>query len=233
MKLYKNLSVIMIILSIFSLNSYSMQKEKLPALFLDANEEDAPSEETPIIKEKEVPYCSHWGLSHWVSGVKEYFCCCLHDSKNGRFVHHYPSKDGKSESIVTSDLFFNIGSCLHCDYWGLAICCFPCLCPLPILCHLCCLPLACCEYAEKRQDHQYHAYQKAYDFPINNTYTIPSTSKVSDNNAQHEMGWQRQQEELARRENERRVQERLYQENREREARNWNEYQRAQAREKR
>lgn len=95
---------------------------------------------------------SHWGLSHWVSGIGEYFqrcCCCNYD--DSRLEGAYGVwDDGKY--ISTSDCWCvsidgaRPGTGSSCDNPVIGTLCFP----FVALAHLSCLPFALCCPSENR-----------------------------------------------------------------------------------
>lgn len=157
MAFYKILSVLIIAISLFSSNGFSMNEDDL----LDSKDSNYSSIPTPIkadVEKKEC--CSHWGLSHWFAGIGEYFqrcICCTSPSKEGNYKWSWAIEDKRtgpnngSISKAESDcalLIFGGGrhdSCCNNPFIG-TLCC-----PIVSVTHLCCLPCACCDYSENKK----------------------------------------------------------------------------------
>jgi TPR repeat protein len=111
--------------------------------------------------------CSHWGLSHWCSGVGEYFqiCCGTKpDTKDARYVKHYQVGDNSGrkpiKTTVTSDCYFTCAN-ESGDQDSCAACVF---CPIVALAHLCCLPCACVQCSEAQKEHINYSSYHIYDW---------------------------------------------------------------------
>lgn len=154
MTFYKILSAFIIALSIFSSNAFSMEGEKEEESYhssISVYLKEDIDEKTSLTK-KEKSY-SHWGLSHWFSGITEYFdrCCCC--STNNDLDRKYITRSRDTGNIVgTSDCCFiaeghkspSYKGCLDNPITG-TLCC-----PFAAIAHLCCLPCACCDSSEDK-----------------------------------------------------------------------------------
>lgn len=113
MNFYKIISALIITLSVFSSNSYSMlsQEEEDNRLHIpyraytqsadveitddlvfteEVNELRKPGIEVDLEKQRVEESCAHWGLSHWFSGIGEYIqtcLCCKVDKTEGLYRH--------------------------------------------------------------------------------------------------------------------------------------------------
>lgn len=171
MAFYKILSALVIALSVFSSNVYSMNgesdeifsEEVHHSLISVAIKEDI-DKTTPVIKKEKS--CSHWGLSHWLSGIGEYLQTCLCtkvEKEEGLYRHTFENKTfdwgtNKTRSspptVVISDCYFNYFNDTMSDprLCHLAWCC----CPCSTITHLCCLPCACCKVSKTAPEEILH-----------------------------------------------------------------------------
>ncbi|MBY0273690.1 MAG: hypothetical protein K2X02_09870 [Alphaproteobacteria bacterium] len=84
----------------------------------------------------------HWGLSHWISGIGEYFerclCCGIAPKTDGVYIHNV-TRNGHTSSY-SSDCFLVDPDTGWCDnpITGTLYC------PLVTMFHLCCLPIVAC-----------------------------------------------------------------------------------------
>ncbi len=92
---------------------------------------------------------THWGFSHWVSGIGEYFerclCCGIAEKTDGVYIHNI-TRNGHTSSHST-DCFLVDPDTGWCDnpITGTLYC------PLVAISHFCCLPIvACCCRDEDR-----------------------------------------------------------------------------------
>lgn len=141
------------------------------------------NDQSSPIKEEE-KCCSHWGLSRWLYGIKEYRDRCLLDRKD--FERRDPERayivrqSSKPDEIMeSSDCCYC--ACLHansetCCVRCAGICCVVCLmgsdscieCCIPTLCcpfatitHILCLPFQCCYCAPNQTFLSYYSEPKS------------------------------------------------------------------------
>lgn len=189
MAFYKILSVLIIAISLFSSNVFSMNEDDL----LDSKGSNYSSIPTPIkadIEEKEC--CSHWGLSHWFAGIGEYFqrcICCKPPSKEGKYKYNREIEDRRTGS-TKGMIYKSESDCVYISFGELSdgnifnnpiigtLCC-----PIIAATHLCCLPCACCEASEKRdfsKDYKFDPIVVPYE-PYNpHKYCTPSFCSSSE-----------------------------------------------------
>jgi hypothetical protein len=196
--------------------------------FVDSTYEFA-SEDTPILNpdSKKTKNCSHWGLSHWFSGISEYlsacFCCRYQESTDGAYVHDYEHtylctnergdvsrKTHKNTFETDCFLDYSNGKDTEC-LW----CCFPCY----GLAHLCCLPCACFAVSKKEKTHIKH---------IDYTSIVPTNTSSSSSGSGYSSGGVQNQPVYGGRRDE--GNQAISNNNRAREAQEWNEYRRSQDR---
>lgn len=126
-----------IAISLFSSNVSSMQS--------DDEKTSLKSQHRSSTSAKEKESCSHWGLTRWAFGIKEYteemFNC--YSSKQW----YFDNKTEKSYSYSSSYSRMPEDPTTNCwleawtgGYGRGSFCC----CPCATLIHLCCLPCACC-----------------------------------------------------------------------------------------
>lgn len=109
--------------------------------------EDEDNEEISRVVPSRKPnkeLCSHWGLSHWLNGIQEYFqrclCCCSYeDDKEGAYVD-YATINGQEHVMSTSDCYCSAG-----DPLAGTLCC-----PVATTVHLLCLPFALCNCSKNQ-----------------------------------------------------------------------------------
>jgi hypothetical protein len=174
MNFYKTLLAFAIALSVFSSNVFSMQDDLFaPDLEFGNGPHTSPYKTSDQPEEKTDKSYSHWGLSHWFSGIEEYIqtcLCCTVRKEEGLYRHTiqhdtYLSSGsiGREEprtTVVISDCFFNYFTTYdrdprRCDK---AICCFP----FAVITHLCCLPSACCKMSKSDPEEVFHVGQTHY-----------------------------------------------------------------------
>jgi len=136
-----------------------MEEVSQPEKEISKNAQSSPTPE-------EEKCCSHWGISHWFSGIKEYTIdrCLLGgfgfnaDDPDRAYITRKETSAG-NYSVKTSDCCFvneEVTPCLLCaadDNGGCvgALCCpvrtllATISCPLVSLCHILSLPFVCCE----------------------------------------------------------------------------------------
>lgn len=151
-------------------------------------EEQRPLVERPEETDKN---CSHWGLSHWFSGIGEYLerCLCCENAIDENRAHitkqTHRLRGREEERIVgTSDCFclypnVDYDTCrdpAECDGWcdnpiGGTLCC-----PFVALGHLCCLPCALC-CCSKNQNITYRAPWRGVTTPF--SPPLPTEEEVA------------------------------------------------------
>jgi hypothetical protein len=192
MTFYKMLSALIITLSVFSSNVSSMQNDlftpdpddntpHVPYRLYDQPEEEEVTEDLgeqlPLVERPEETdkNCSHWGLSHWFSGIGEYLqtcLCCKVNKKEGLYRHTIESdtywstgpRPQPRTTVVLSDCYFNYFNTSYSDprRCDKAFCCFP----FAAMTHLCCLPFACCKVAKSDPEEIFHRGNFIYCTPL-------------------------------------------------------------------
>ncbi len=192
MNFYKTLLAFAIALSVFSSNVFSMQDDLFaPDLEFGNGPHTSPYKTSDQPEEKTDKSYSHWGLSHWFSGIEEYIqtcLCCTVRKEEGLYRHTiqhdtYLSSGsiGREEprtTVVISDCFCNYFTTYDDEdprQCYRAFCCFP----FAAITHLCCLPSACCKMSKSDPEEVFHVGQTHYS-SYQPTYSPENRSRAGD-----------------------------------------------------